>query len=392
VEFIDQLIFFSGLLLCLSVLAGAAFSRLGAPLLLAFLGVGIFFGQDGVGGIVFNDMQLSYSICSFALAVILFDGGIHTPMHHFWHVLRPAFSLATIGVLLTAGITGLAMWYVLDIAIIQALLFGAIVASTDAAAVFLLLRQSNIQLNPVMTHTLEVESGMNDPMAIFLTLTLVECILLSYQGNMGVHIIGDFFKEMGIGAIAGYVGGRALTGCLSKIELDSGLCPIFALAGGLLVFGATNLLHGSGFLAVYIAGLMLGNHEYQAKLLTQQFMDGIAWLAQLGMLLVLGLLVTPSELIDDIPIALFMVAVLIFVARPVAVFSSLALARFSWQEKGFISWVGLRGAIPIYLAIIPVMKGLDGHYFNIAFIVVVCSLFIQGWTIRPMATWLRVKE
>lgn len=390
VEFTNQFIFFSGLLLCFSILAGVVSNRIGAPLLLVFLGVGILFGQDGPGGIVFNDMQLSYSVCSFALAIILFDGGIHTPLRNFRHVIRPAFSLATVGVLLTSGITGLGMWYFLEVNLLQALLFGSIVASTDAAAVFLLLRQRGVKLEPAMSNTLEVESGINDPMAIFLTLTFVGLITNQSDNGTWLAIITDLVRQMGIGAAFGFVGGRLLCWFFDRVELDSGLYPIFALAGGLLVFGATNLLDGSGFLATYITGLILGNHDYKAKQVVQQFMDGIAWLSQLAMLLVLGLLVTPSELVVDIPTAIAITALLIFIARPIAVFISLAFERFDWKEKLFISWVGLRGAIPIYLAIIPVMEGVAGHYFNIAFIVVLCSLFLQGWTIRPAAQLLKV--
>ncbi|MEQ1790420.1 MAG: potassium/proton antiporter, partial [Rickettsiales bacterium] len=338
-EFTNQFIFFSGLLLCLSILAGVVSNRTGAPLILAFLGVGVLFGQDGPGGIVFNDMHLSYSVCSFALAIILFDGGIHTPLQNFRSAARPAFLLATIGVLLTAGITGAGMWYFLNVEWLHALLFGSIVASTDAAAVFLLLRQRGVQLKPKISHTLEVESGINDPMAIFLTLTFVELILAQGSGDAWMHIAGDFLQQMGIGAAFGYVGGRLLMWFFDRIKLDSGLYPIFALAGGLLVFGATNLLGGSGFLAAYIAGLILGNHEYKAKQLVQQFMDGIAWLSQLGMLLLLGLLVTPTELMEDIPKSIIIAVVLIFIARPVAVFVSLLFERFSSKEKLFISWV-----------------------------------------------------
>ncbi len=391
-EFTNQFIFFSGLLLCLSILAGIFSNRTGAPLLLAFLAVGVLFGEDGPGGIVFNNMSLSYSVCSLALAVILFDGGIHTPLKNFKQACRPAFSLATLGVLITSGITALGIWYFLHVDILQALLFGSIVGSTDAAAVFLLLRQRGVKLEAPMSSTLEVESGINDPMAIFLTLLLVQLMLNQNNDNMFLLVGGDLIRQMGIGAAFGYAGGRALIWFFDRLELDSGLYPIFALAGGLLIFGATNLLQGSGFLAVYLAGLLLGNHEYKAKKLVQQFMDGLAWLSQLGMLLVLGLLVTPTMLIQDVPIAIIIAAVLIFVARPAAVFICLAFEKFTWREKLFISWVGLRGAIPIYLAIIPVMFGLEGNYFNIAFIVVLCSLFLQGWTVRPVAKLLAVEK
>lgn len=391
-EFTNQFIFFSGLLLSLSILAGVFSNRTGAPLLLAFLGVGILFGEDGPGGIVFNDMSLSYSVCSFALAIILFDGGLHTPLQNFRQAFRPALLLSTLGVLVTTGLTALGTWYFLHIDWLQALLLGAIVGSTDAAAVFLLLRQRGMKLDSAMSNTLEVESGINDPMAIFLTLTFVE-LLISQTINSSVFGIGiDFIKQMGLGAALGYAGGRLLNWCFDEIELDSGLYPIFALAGGLLVFGTTNLLGGSGFLAVYLAGLLLGDHKYKEGAVVQQFMDGLAWLAQLSMLLVLGLLVTPTTLVEDVPMALLIAGTLIFIARPLAVFLCLSFEKFSWKEKLFISWVGLRGAIPIYLAIIPVMLGLEGHYFNIAFIIVLCSLLLQGWTIRPVAKWLKVEK
>lgn len=391
-DFTNQLIFVSGLLLCLAILAGILSSRTGAPLVLAFLGVGILFGQDGPGGIVFNDMKLSYSVCSVALAVILFDGGIHTRMKNFRAAARPAFLLATAGVLLTAGLTALGMRYLLEAPWLHAMLIGAIMASTDAAAVFLLLRHRGMRLAPGVANTLEVESGINDPMAIFLTLALVQLSLAPDMAPPWLQFAGDFVRQLGIGAAFGFAGGRLLIWFLDRIRLESGHCPIFALAAGLLVFGATSLLGGSGFLAVYVTGLLLGNHEYESKQLVQQFMDGLASLAQLGMLLLLGLLVTPSALVDDIPGAIMVAGLLIFAGRPLAVFVTLAFEPFVWREKLFIAWVGLRGAMPIYLAIFPVMLGLEGHFFNIAFIVVICSLGLQGWTLAPVARLLRVGQ
>jgi potassium/hydrogen antiporter len=229
-------------LLCLSILAGIVSNRTGAPLILAFLGVGIFFGQDGPGVIVFNDMQLSYSACSFALAIILFDGGIHTPLRNFRSAARPAFILATLGVLLTAGITGAGMWYFLDVEILHALLFGCIVASTDAAAVFLLLRQQGAQLESRLANTLEVESGINDPMAIFLTLTFAELIIGQSTYNTWLHISGDFLRQMGIGAAFGFAGGKLLTWFFDRVELDSGLYPIFALSEQLICWAVADFL------------------------------------------------------------------------------------------------------------------------------------------------------
>lgn len=390
--FVNEFLFFAGSLLCLSILAGVGLHRTGAPVILVFLCVGIAFGQDGPGGIVFNDMTISYWVCSAALAVILFDGGLHTPVRHFRAVARPAFALSTLGVVLTAAVTGIGMWGLFGVSWPHAFLFGSIVASTDAAAVFLLLRQRGMALKPRIAHTLEVESGINDPMAIFLTLTFVELVLAKSGSNPWMHILGTFVLQMGVGGLLGYGGGRLLVWSMTRIKLDPGLYPILALGGAFVVFGATNLLGGSGFLAVYIAGLLLGNHLHPAKQTVQQFMDGMAWLCQIGMLLLLGLLVTPSSLIGEIPKSVILAGILIFLARPIAVFATLARDQFTWREKLFVSWVGLRGGIPIYLAIIPAMVGLEERYFNIAFIVIFCSLLLQGWTIRPVGRLLGVEE
>lgn len=391
-ESTNQLIFFCGLLLCAAIFASFVSRRIGAPLLVTFLGVGILFGEDGPGGIVFNDVPLSYLACSFALAVILFDGGIHTSLKNFRQALRPAALLASAGVLVTTGIVGAGMWGMLGTDPFYALLLGAIVASTDAAAVFLLLRQQGIKLKDEVSNTLEVESGINDPMAIFLTLTFTGLMVAGGAGQPVWAVPAGFVQQFGIGAALGLAGGRALTFVFDRIQLELGLNPIFALAAGLLIFGAANILGGSGFLAVYLAGLILGNHAYGAKQVVKQFMDGMAWLAQLAMLLILGLLVTPTKLVADIPDALLMSFILIFIARPAAVFLSLAFEAFTWREKLFISWVGLRGAIPIYLAIFPVMMGVPGNFFNIAFLVVLVSLVLQSTTVGLVARWLKIGE
>ncbi|MBK8198893.1 MAG: potassium/proton antiporter [Acidobacteria bacterium] len=394
-EATNQLIFFCGLLLCAAIFASFVSRRIGAPLLVTFLVVGILFGEDGPGGIVFNDVPLSYLACSFALAIILYDGGIHTPMANFRQALRPAVILASIGVLVTTSVVALGMWAILGTDPLYALLLGSLVASTDAAAVFLLLRQQGIKLKPAVSNTLEVESGVNDPMAIFLALTFTGLILSGGTGeamDAAWTVPAGFVQQFGIGALLGVAGGRLLTFIYDRIQLELGLNPIFALASGLLIFGAANILGGSGFLAVYLAGLILGNHAYRAKQVVKQFMDGIAWLAQLAMLLILGLLVTPSHLVADIPEALLISAILIFVARPAAVFISLAFEKFTWREKVFISWVGLRGAIPIYLAIIPVLLGVPGNFFNIAFLVVLVSLVLQSTTVGLLSRWLGIGE
>ncbi len=391
----NQLIFFCGLLLCAAIFASFLSRRIGAPLLVTFLVVGILFGEDGPGGIVFNDVALSYLACSFALAIILYDGGIHTPMKNFRQALRPAVILASVGVLVTASIVAFSVWFFFGTDPLYALLLGSLVASTDAAAVFLLLRQQGIKLKPEVANTLEVESGVNDPMAIFLALTFTGLILAGGFGAISDapwSVPAGFIQQFGIGALLGIAGGRLLTFTYDRVALELGLNPIFALASGLLIFGATNILGGSGFLAVYLAGLILGNHAYRAKQVVKQFMDGIAWLAQLAMLLILGLLVTPTELVSDVPEALLISFILIFVARPAAVFISLAFETFSWREKLFISWIGLRGAMPIYLAIIPVLLGVPGNFFNIAFLVVMVSLVLQSTSVGLVARWLGVRD
>lgn len=388
----NQLIFFAGLLLCVSILGATVSRRIGTPLLVAFLAVGILFGEDGPGGIIFNDRPLSFLACSFALAIILFDGGVHTLWSNFRQAFRPAIILSTLGVMLTAGLVALGPIFLLGMDPLLALLIGSIVASTDAAAVFLLLRQQGIALKPSVSNVLEVESGINDPMAIFLTLTFTGLTIAGGASPDPAAIPIAFVQQFGIGLLLGLAGGRLLTTYYDRVHLDLGLYPIFALGGGLFVFGATNLIGGSGFLAVYVAGLILGNHAFKARQIVKQFMDGIAWLAQLGMLLILGLLVTPTTLVQSVPEALIVSVVLIFIARPAAVFVCLAFEPFSWREKLLISWVGLRGAIPIYLAIIPVLLGVSGEFFNIAFLVVLMSLVIQSTTIGLVSRLLGVSE
>lgn len=375
----------------LSILAGQLSSRIGAPLLLTFLSVGIFFGEDGPGGIVFNDKETAYMACSIALAIILFDGGLRTRLETFRQAVRPALLLATLGVMVTAGIVAIfAIWF-LGISPLHSLLIGSIVASTDAAAVFLLLHQRDIRLKRHISATLEVESGINDPMAILLTITCVELMLGDPQSGV-VHMLSAFAKQMGLGLMAGYAGGMALSHGMRRLKLDAGLYPVMAMTAGLLIFGGTNFVGGSGFLAVYLAGLTFANSGFPKTLLIKQFNDGMAWVAQIIMLLVLGLLVTPSHLVDYLAPALWIALALIVLARPMAVWLCLSFDGFTWREKTFVSWVGLRGAIPLYLALIPALSGIDNgrYYFNIAFIIVLTSLITQGWSINPLARWLRL--
>jgi cell volume regulation protein A len=386
---IHQLILLGGFLIVVSILAGMFSSRLGAPLLLVFLGLGMLAGEDGPGGIAFSDFDLTYLVGSVALAIVLFDGALRTPKQAFRLALRPALGLATVGVGITAALIGFLAWWVLDLSPVGAFLVGAIVASTDAAAVFLLLNMRGTELNKRVTATLEVESGINDPMAVFLTVACVE-YLLAPAAASGLDLAIFFAVQMAGGAAIGLVGGFALVWLVNRAELAGGLYPVLCAAFAITVFAAAQSVHASGFLAVYLAGLVLGNRRHRAQATILRFHDGLAWIAQIVMFLLLGLLVTPSNLVEDIWGALGIALALIFVARPLAVFLCLAPARFDWREKAFIAWVGLRGAVPIFLASIPVIAGLpDGiAYFNVAFVAVLASLVVQGWTVGPAARFL----
>lgn len=386
-----QIILVVGLLFIASILASLISSRIGAPLLLIFLVIGMLMGEQGPGGLVFHDFQTAHLIGSLALAVILFDGGLRTRVASFRVGLRPALMLATIGVVVTVAITGLITSWVLGLPLLEGLLIGAIVGSTDAAAVFYLLHAHGLELKERIGATLEIESGSNDPMAIFLTVALIE-LVLGEHNSPGWGLVLEFVQQMGLGAVVGLAGGYALAQCINRVPLTPGLYPLLAVAGALVVFGLTAVAGGSGFLAVYLAGIVLGNRRVQSAQNIRRFHDGMAWLAQIVMFLMLGLLITPSHLLDVAPQALLVAGVLLLVARPVAVLVSLLPFRFPLHEQLFIGWVGLRGAVPILLGLFPLLAGVDnaGVYFNIAFFVVLLSLVFQGWTVAPVARWLEL--
>lgn len=352
----------------------AAFSsliafRFGAPLLLIFLGIGLAAGTDGLG-LDFDNAAIAYFICSLALAIILFDSGFGTSITAFRQAAAPAIVLATIGVLLTAGLVGVAAYYVTGFSWLESFLLGATVASTDAAAVFFLLRVGNISVRERVRSTLEVESGSNDPIAIFLTLSLVGLIAggeAIQAGELAVDVALGFLQQMGIGLVAGLVGGWSIVRLVVRLRLEQGLLPIFVLALSLLVFALAGAMGGSGFLAVYVAGLIAGNAKLRSTAMLKRFQDGVTWLAQIIMFLVLGLFATPSQFAEIILPALFIGLFLIFVARPLAVTLCLMPFRFSPAESAFISWVGLRGAVSILLAITPLIDELPNGrpLFNI---------------------------
>lgn len=377
-----------------AMVLAAAFSsliayRFGAPLLLLFLGIGLAAGVDGLG-IPFDNAAAAYFIGSIALAIILFDSGFGTPVASLRQAAAPAFSLATIGVVLTAGVFGVFAYLLTPLTWLESFLLGSIIASTDAAAVFFLLRAGNLHLRDRVRTTLEIESGSNDPIAIFLTLSLVQVIAMNavpQTTELVLEVVGGFLMQMGIGVLAGLAGGRVIVMLVDRLKLDPGLLPIFVITLALVLFGATGQLQGSGFVAVYVAGLVAGNSGMRSTATLKRFQDGMSWLAQIIMFLVLGLFATPSQLLSILPIAVGLSLALIFVARPLAVSLCLLPFRFARAETAFISWVGLRGAVSILLALTPIIGGLDnGRYlFNMAFIVVLVSLLVQGWTISPIA-------
>ncbi|MFB9952811.1 potassium/proton antiporter [Rhizobium puerariae] len=364
--------------------------RFGAPLLLIFLSIGLLAGVDGLG-IRFENYPFTFMLGSLALAIVLFDSGFMTPVHSFRIAAAPALTLASAGVLLTTGIFALAASLLLGFSWLEGLLLGSIVASTDAAAVFFLLRIGGINIRDKVRSSLEVESGTNDPMAIFLTVALSELIATG-QGFSGLdlHFLLLFAEEMGLGLVFGLLGGMMIVWVLNRFTSDRGLAPIFVLTLALLVFAFTGAMGGSGFLAVYVAGIYSGNRKMFAKQQIVRFNEGLTWLAQIIMFLVLGLLATPSQFPSILLPAIGLAFFLMFVARPIAVWLSLLPYDFTQQETGFVAWVGLRGAVSILLAIMPILSGVENGpiYFNTTFIIVLASLLVQGWTIKPVAEWL----
>src|SRR5713101_4233471 len=383
-------ILLGSLLVLAGIMSSLIAMRFGAPLLLVFLVVGMLAGEAGPGGVKFDDVRSTYLVGSIALALILFDGGLRTRISTFRSVLAPAVTLATAGVLLTAALTAPVAKYLLGMSWTEALLVGAVVASTDAAAVFFLIHARGLRLRPRVGAILEVESGSNDPFAVLLTLLLVE--FLTVGDRSWQHVLAVLAEQAVLGTVIGVIGGRAIVVVLNRLGLAQGLHAPFVTTSALVIFGLASALHASGFLAVYLAGLVVGNRPTRAHNTVVVFLDAVTWLAQIVMFVLLGLLVWPGRLVETIWPALAVAATLMFVARPAAVFLCLAPFRFAWREKAFISWVGLRGAVGIFLASIPLLVGMRDAsiFFDIGFVVVLVSLLVQGWTIAIAARRLHI--
>lgn len=388
---LNILYFVSAVLIFASIMTSTLSARMGLPLLLFFLGVGILAGEEGVLGIRFEQYALANFIGQAALACILLDGGLRTSIQSFRVGLKPAITLATWGVIATVLVLGSFATWILGVDWRLGMLIAAIVGSTDAAAVFSLLRNGGVKLNDRVQATLEIESGANDPLAILLVTALI-AVNLDPNSQSITDTVFLLIGQIGVGLIMGLLSGFLLSKMLPKVYLAEGMYAILIMSAGFMVFSATNLLGGSGFLAVYLAGIAIGNTKVRATEHVLRVMDSFAWLSQAVLFVVLGLLVTPSSLLGVWHYSLFLFIFLLFVARPFAVITSLLPFRFRPREIGFISWVGLRGAVPITLAIIPVMMAVPqaNLAFNIAFGLVVLSLLVQGASIPFMSRMFRV--
>lgn len=388
---IELVLLIAALLILLSIAIAKLFDNLGVPTLILFIGIGMLAGSEGPGGINFNDAHLAQSIGIIALIFILFAGGVDTRWDSVKNMIAPAAGLATFGVLLTALLVGFFVHLVLDVPLPLGILIGSIISSTDAAAVFSILRAKNLKIKEKTQSLLELESGSNDPMAVFLTIGCIQFITLPEKNFFDIILL--FIMQMGLGGLAGLILGRLMVFFLNRLKFSyEGIYPVFSMAFVIAGFGFTSFINGSGFLAVYIMGLTAGNSSLVYKKGTIRFFDGLAWLSQIAMFLTLGLLVFPSQIVNVTVSGLVISGFLILFARPVSVFIALQPFKFDLREKIFISWVGLRGAVPIILATFPLLAGIDyaETIFNVVFFIVITSTLLQGWLLLPVAKLLKV--
>ncbi len=388
---IENILLIGSILLFISIVVGKTSYKFGVPTLLLFLGIGMLAGSDGIIGINFDNPQIAQFIGIVALNFILFSGGLDTNWKTVKPIVRQGLVLSTLGVFLTALTIGTFVFYVTDFTIYESLLLGSIVSSTDAAAVFSILRSKNLALNSHLRPTLELESGSNDPMAYVLTIAFLTLVI--HQDQSLLSIIPLFFKQMILGGIAGFAFGKLSKFVINRIELDfEGLYPVLVIALMFITFAATDVVGGNGFLAIYICAVYLGNQDLIHKKTILKMYDGLAWLMQIVLFLTLGLLVFPSQVIPHMGIGLLISLFLILVARPISVFISLMFFKMQLRRRFYISWVGLRGAVPIVFATYPLLAGIEkaNMIFDIVFFISVTSILIQGTTLSLVAKWLKV--
>ena len=397
----EILLLTGSVLFFLSMLVGKAGHRFGVPVLLLFLLVGMLFGSDGFG-LMFENVQTAHTIGTLCLCIILFSGGLDTRFSDIRPVIVPGVVLATLGVFLTAIITGLFTWWLsgmmfpsLGIGLLTALLLASTVSSTDSASVFGILRSKGVVLKNNLRPLLEMESGSNDPMAYMLTILFMGIIQSGNDPNFFL-VVGSILLQLAIGAVIGFVMGRLAVRLINGIRMDNAsLYPVLLLMIGIFIFAATYFLKGNGYLAIYIAGLVIGNSKFVHKRTSMKFMDGFAWMSQILLFLTLGLLVNPAELLEVLLPAVIIALFMIFFARPLSVFLTLLpFRKIGFKDKLYTSWVGLRGAVPIIFAIMPLAEGIEGArwIFNIVFVITIVSLLVQGTSLPLVAKWLKLAD
>ncbi|MCX7546988.1 potassium/proton antiporter [Xanthomarina sp. F1114] len=387
----ENILLIGSILLFISVVAGKSSYKFGVPTLLLFLGIGMLAGTDGIGGIYFDNPKIAQFIGIVSLNFILFSGGLETQWKSVKPILKEGIVLSTLGVLLTAITLGTFVWSVTDFTIYESMLLGSIVSSTDAAAVFSILRSKSLALKKNIRPTLELESGSNDPMAYVLTIACLSLVV--NQDKSLASVVPLFFQQMLIGSVCGFAFGKLSKLIINKIKLGiDGLYPVLVISLMFITFSATDFIGGNGFLAIYICAVFLGNQDLINKKTILKMFDGLAWLMQIVLFLTLGLLVFPSEIIPYMGIGLLISLFLILIARPVSVFISLMFFKMKLRRRFYISWVGLRGAVPIVFATYPLLAGIDkaNMIFNIVFFISVTSVLIQGTTLSVVAKWLNV--